>query len=98
MAKRSNYVVPSVVGDGLDIVDTAPYNIVEQSVQIECQYPATIAITGQATGKQYVWMGAGAVVEVDQADAEDVLKRKMGQRSCCGSAGQGNVIFRVVGG
>lgn len=96
MGKRSSTSLSSVVSTPLDKLETPTYNKVEQSVAVVCKFPAHVYVIGQATGQRYDWAYAGSVVNVDIADLEQVLSKKVGERSCCGASGNGNVIFEKV--
>lgn len=64
------------------------------TVSIQLQIDATVKITGTVTGLQYVFHGAGAIVEVDLRDKDELLNKKRG-RSCCGGQ-SGKSIFVLV--
>jgi hypothetical protein len=57
-------------------------------------YDATMRYTGQATGELYTWNKIGDVVLVCHEDADFLLSKRLGGRSCCGGVDQdGNKIF-----
>lgn len=53
-----------------------------------------LKITGAVTGKQYVFPGAGSIVDVDEEDAEIMLTKKSGHPCCTG--GSPTPYFRKV--
>lgn len=104
MAKRSNSNVPSFIeevdytvsSDTLDKSDVVSYTNTEQSKRVVNKFPATISLKGLVTGKLYRWENAGSVVEVAEEDVADLLTKKIGESSCCGSNQKGNIVFEVV--
>lgn len=63
-------------------------------VSIQLMIDATVKITGTVTGLQYVFHGAGAIVDVDFKDKDELLNKKRGN-SCCGGQ-SGKSIFALV--
>lgn len=63
-------------------------------VSIQLTIDATVKVTGTVTGQQYVFHGAGAIVQVDSLDKDELLNKKRG-RSCCGGQ-SGKSIFALV--
>lgn len=55
---------------------------------------AQVKVTGTVTGTQYVWAKAGAEVEVDARDKDEILNKKRG-RACCGGQ-SGTSLFELV--
>ena len=53
-----------------------------------------LKINGKVTGKQYIFRGAGSIVEVDDEDGE-IMKMKMSRQPCC-SGGPPTPYFQVV--
>ena len=53
-----------------------------------------LKINGKVTGKQYIFMGAGSIVDVDDEDGE-IMKMKMSNQPCC-SGGPPTHYFQVV--
>lgn len=64
------------------------------TVSIQLMIDATLKITGTVTGLQYVFHGAGAIVDVDFKDKDELLNKKRGN-SCCGGQ-SGKSIFALV--
>jgi hypothetical protein len=62
-------------------------------VYIQSQFSAIIKYTGQVSGQQYVWNGAGAIVAVSSEDAPFLLTKRVGRGSCCGVVSEGNFLF-----
>lgn len=99
MGRRSNNVVQSELNlDTIENDTVSDYNWDElrrvQSVQ--SQFPARIIITGQASGKQYVWEKAGDTVDVDSRDLDWLLTKRVGRGACCGGSQFSNLLFRLV--
>lgn len=64
------------------------------TVSIQLTIDATVRVTGTVTGQQYVFRGAGSIVQVDPKDKDELLNKKRG-RSCCGGQ-SGKSIFVLV--
>ena len=102
MAKRSisklpDKVIDTVSSDTLDIAQPIPYTTVEQnSKRVVCKFPASIKLVGKVSGKQYEWMGAGSIVEIDLVDVDDILSKTLGNASCCGASQRTNTLFEIV--
>ncbi len=62
-------------------------------VKIVSLVDAVVKVTGTVTNRVYIFSGAGAVVEVDVYDADDILNKKRG-RACCGG-NSGKPLFRL---
>lgn len=71
---------------------------VQEMALLQSQFPATIRLTGQFSGKQYEWKGAGSVVEVFAEDVADLLSKRVGRTGCCGGTSKGNYLFVKLGG
>ena len=63
-------------------------------VSIRSLVDAQVKVTGTVTGDQYVWAKAGAVVEVDSRDKDEILNKKRG-RACCGNNSNAS-LFELV--
>lgn len=63
-------------------------------VRIESLVDAHLVYNGLATGQRYEWLRAGAIVSVDEADVSDLLGKRLGGKTCCGS--QENKIFQLA--
>lgn len=70
--------------------ETVTYN----KTKLVCRISAEVKLQGSITGKFYRWEKAGAVVEVDERDASALLKKRLGEKHCCG--GKPNIIFEEV--
>jgi hypothetical protein len=65
-------------------------------VRIQSMFPATLKYTGHISGKQYVWDGAGRMVDVNEEDVPYLLSKRIGRGSCCGVRNEdGNVLFQL---
>lgn len=56
-----------------------------QTVQLVLQRNLKLKYKGPVTGKEYVFSGAGAIVDVDEKDAEIMLQKRGG--TCCEGSG-----------
>lgn len=70
------------------------YNEPIATVPIRSLIDAQIKLTGAVSGKVYIWPQAGAVVDVDARDKDEILNKKRG-RSCCGGQ-SGKNLFELV--
>ena len=79
--------------DKTAVVETpkARYNSGTKSVQ--SVFPAHLKYTGVSSGKLYEWYKSGDVVSVDDADVDDLIAKRIGQRGCCGDNLYGNPVF-----
>ena len=63
-------------------------------VAVRSIYDSALRYTGRVSGKSYKWNKIGDVVMVDTEDADFILSKRLGGRSCCGGVDQdGNKIF-----
>lgn len=62
-------------------------------VWVTSQVDAKVTIFGSVTGQKYVFARAGARVKVAVEDLDNILKKRLGGRACCGGAQDGNVMF-----
>ena len=72
----------------------ATINVDTDSVKLRLLLPATYHCTNMPSGKQYVFYGAGAEVEVSAEDA-NVLLAKRTPPGCCGTAGRQPLFEKV---
>jgi hypothetical protein len=63
--------------------------------QMVSMIDAKIKVTGMYSGQEYVFDGAGSVVDVDERDVEWMLGKRQGERQCCGGSGNGNAVFAL---
>ena len=75
----------------VETTEQADYN---NTVKLQNLIGAQIKLPGSVSGKFYVWEKAGAVVEVDERDAPELLAKALGQKRCCGSANS-NLVFQI---
>jgi len=88
--------VIKVPEDKPPVVKTAA-QVTIKSIKIQSLISAHLMYSGRESGKQYEWTRAGAIVDVDETDVPELLSKRLGGKTCCGS-GDGNVIFeKVVG-
>lgn len=93
---KSNISRDLVKDDGIANGANISYTVTEQSVKIVNKFPAQISLKGLFSGKLYVWKEAGAVVDVDARDVDDLLTKRIGETSCCGQTQRGNILFEKV--
>ena len=67
-----------------------------EEVAIVSSVDAKIKVTNTPSGREYVFLGAGSVVNVDKRDEEFLLNKRQGERQCCGGTENGNQVFRLV--
>ena len=72
----------------------ASYNLGVKSIQ--SVFSAHLKYVGVASGKLYEWDKAGAIVAVDEADVDDLLSKRIGERGCCGGNENGNILFQLA--
>lgn len=65
-----------------------------ETVNLQLQVSARVKLTGKVSGKQYVWPKSGAIIPVNKEDVNDLLKKKLGEKPCCG--GKPNYLFVKV--
>lgn len=98
MAKSDKvlYQANQPVKETLENEVVVSYNKVDEidTVSIQLTIDATVRVTGTVTGQQYVFRGAGSIVQVDPRDKDELLNKKRG-RSCCGGQ-TGKSIFVLV--
>lgn len=70
------------------------YNQQVDTVSIRSLVDAIVKLTGAVSGNVYVWSQAGAVVDVDVRDKDEILNKKRG-RACCGGQ-SGKALFELV--
>ena len=68
---------------------------VYNTVKLVNKISARVELPGIITGTLYVWYRSGAIVEVDERDAPDLLEKRLGDKACCGSANK-NHIFEIM--
>ena len=90
--RKSNGFVEEIVA--IENVDVSTYNEIGHR-KLRCKFPANIKLVG-LSGKQYEWKGAGTIVEVDDADVDFLLLKKVGTGACCGGSNQPNYLFEEV--
>lgn len=76
------------------VEETEPNSTINGTVNIQSLLDSHIYYTGQVSGQLYEWIKAGAIVEVDERDVPELLKRRLGAKTCCG--GGTNSIFQLA--
>ena len=72
-----------------------PDTIISEKVKVQSLIDSDIYYTGQVSGELYRWNKAGAIVEVDERDVSELLKRRYGKKTCCGES-RSNLIFQLA--
>lgn len=86
----------SLFDDSPLIVDLGIEKIEQKTYNLRCRIDAKVIVTGQS-GTRYEFSGAGAVVEVAEADVSGLLAKTLGKRLCCGNLQAGdNAMFEPV--
>lgn len=70
------------------------YNNKNDTVSIRSMVDAIVKVTGAVTGNHYIWACAGATVDVDVMDKDEILNKKRG-RACCGGQ-SGKSLFELA--
>lgn len=78
------------------VVEEISSEVTIKLIKVQSLIDGRILYDGQVTGKHYEWAKGGAIVDVDEQDVPELLAKRLGGQTCCGSKG-GNVIFEVVG-
>lgn len=78
------------------VVKKQPETIINSVFKIRSLIDAHLIYSGQVSGKHYEWSRAGAIVIVDEQDVPELLAKRLGGKTCCGSP-DGNQIFELVG-
>ena len=73
------------------IETSIPYN---NTVKLVNKISARVRFPGKS-GKFYVWEKAGAIQDVEPEDVDDLLKKRLGDKACCGSSNI-NYIFEIM--
>ncbi len=77
-----------------EVVENSTPVTINKTQKIESLLDAHLEYTGQVTGKSYAWHKAGDIQLVDEADAHELLAKRLGQKMCCGDGD--NRIFQIV--
>lgn len=75
-------------------VETVSVPKIYKSVPIRLRIDANYKVTGQISGRGYLFSGAGSVVDVDERDVELILTLRRG-KGCCGGGGA-NLLFELA--
>jgi hypothetical protein len=85
MEKRS---IDKWSSDDHDLEEEFVWKEIEpEMVQLRLMKSVNLITTGPVTGKEYRFMGAGSVVDVDKLDENGLLAKTSGGCNCPGSAG-----------
>jgi len=77
------------------VEETTPTVTINNNVKIQSLIDAHLYYTGRESGRQYEWMKAGAIVEVDEQDVPELLAKRLGKKTCCGNHDR-NKIFQLA--
>lgn len=86
--KRSD-VLKTPVADA----KVSDYNYIRKSLR--SRIDAHIVYYGTVTGEKYEWSRAGAIASVDERDVPELLTKRLGAGSCCGTSNS-NIIFELI--
>ncbi len=94
MAKRNKIKHADSVVEKEPVVEKVvePYN---KYVLIQSLIDSRLIYDGEITGRHYEWSRSGETQPVDERDAPALLKKRIGERSCCGENMLGNKVFDV---
>jgi hypothetical protein len=70
-----------ISGDEVTIIDEE----IEETVPVRLMKQLIVKVTGNSTGKIYIFNGAGSIVNVDKSDLEIINRKNKVRPSCCGS-------------
>jgi hypothetical protein len=70
-----------ISGDEVTIIDEE----IEETVPVRLMKQLIVKVTGNSTGKIYIFNGAGSIVNVNKSDLEIINKKNKTHPSCCGS-------------
>lgn len=80
------------------VVETKPtVTIKSVEIVIESLIDAHLLYVGKVSGRQYEWLKAGDTVSILEEDVPELLEKRLGGNTCCGSS-EGNKIFQVYTG
>ena len=98
MGKYNKLEQSSKLNKGLEKPDATKYNLFETygTVAVRSMLPAIVVRTGQITGKQYSWAGAGTVTQVDERDVPHLLSLSVAGQSCCGQNRNAFNLFELA--
>lgn len=78
----------------LKVENTAYSLYTNDTVAIISLLDAKVKIIGTVTGNLYIFERAGAVLDIDIKDKDDILNKKRG-KACCGGI-EGSRLFQLV--
>lgn len=78
------------------VVEETTSEVTIKLIKVQSLVEAHLIYNGRETGQRYEWSKAGVIVEVNELDVPELLAKRLGGQTCCGSKG-GNVIFEAVG-
>jgi len=104
MDERSDdvYISSRVKSETEEVVEDEPvvkkresYNPPKRkTIKLQLMKDKILRVAGKATGKVYVFSGAGAIVDVDEEDARIMMDRK--QPSCCPGSIGSTPYFQII--
>jgi hypothetical protein len=66
------------------------------SVWLRSNYPDRLIVIGSVSGNRYEFPKNGTILEVDEQDVPEMLKKTYGGNSCCGSMARPLPKFTVI--
>lgn len=67
-----------------------------EKVRLVLLQPAILKAIGPTTGTEYIWNGAGSVVEVDAEDAQGLLNKRTSNCGNCPNSSLPSPYFEIV--
>ena len=55
-----------------------------ETVPVRLMKSMIVRVIGGTTGKEYLFNGAGSIVNVDKSDLESIRRKNTKHKSCCG--------------
>ncbi len=77
------------------VVETKPADKIKYVI-IQSMIDAHLTYTGRESGKSYEWLRSGDAAQVLEEDVPELLSKRLGGNTCCGSDPSGNKIFQLI--
>jgi len=84
MAKTRKHDTINISTKTIDINAPQEQNEIE-TVPVRLMKSMIVKVIGSTTGKEYLFNGAGSIINVDKSDLESIRKKNRIHQSCCGS-------------
>lgn len=92
MAKRN---IDERNSERVKVEEEEPEEVTFATVRLALRKDIILRIVGPITGTQYVFNRAGSIQEIDERDA-DVMMKRMGSGSCCSGVSGPTAYFEIV--